>query len=136
MNGLCSLSTALCIISAVGGAARSVVGDAVSSAWQQVCQSFADAAVQMLQAFAHAFAVIPDISLTSTGIDPQWARNDHHRVGRSPYAERGVPGQGKVRSVPPPSVAQPAQPLPEGFWTLRHRALSVPSANTSVRPSS
>lgn len=72
MNGLCTLSSALCVISAVGGAAKKAVGgaisDTVSSAWQQVCQSFADAASQLLQAFAKAFAAIPDVSLTSPGI--------------------------------------------------------------------
>ncbi|HZR50391.1 MAG TPA: hypothetical protein VFB06_12815, partial [Streptosporangiaceae bacterium] len=72
MNEMCSLSTILCAISAAGGAAKgfvgSTIGGAVSSAWQQVCQSFADAATQLLMAFAKAFAAIPDISLTSPGI--------------------------------------------------------------------
>ena len=72
MNEMCSLSTILCAISAAGGAAKgfvgSTIGGAVSSAWQQVCQSFADAATQLLMAFAKAFAAIPDVSLTSPGI--------------------------------------------------------------------
>jgi hypothetical protein len=57
----------LCTIAAVGKAAAGAVsgaaGDVVSSAWQQVCQSFTDAATQMLKAFAAAFVAIPDVNL-------------------------------------------------------------------------
>lgn len=72
MSGLCLAVGFLCTIAAVGkvaaGAASSAVGDVVSSAWQQVCQSFADAATQMLKAFAAAFVAIPDVNLGSAGV--------------------------------------------------------------------
>jgi hypothetical protein len=45
-----------------------VAGAAVSSAWQAICQSFADAASAMLQTFAKAFAAIPPVNLKSPGI--------------------------------------------------------------------
>jgi hypothetical protein len=48
----------------VGG----VIGDVASSAWESVCKSFAEAAVTMLKGFADAFAVFPNVDLTSTGV--------------------------------------------------------------------
>ena len=48
----------------VGG----VIGGVASSAWESVCQSFADAAVTMLKGFAAAFAVFPNVDLTSDGV--------------------------------------------------------------------
>jgi hypothetical protein len=53
------------VIGAVGG---NLAGGFVSSAWQQVCQSFADAASSLLKEFAKAFAAIPDPDLASAGI--------------------------------------------------------------------
>jgi hypothetical protein len=73
MNSLCTVIAVFCLITAAGGAAKSAVGDVVSSAWQQVCQSFADAASQMLQEFAKAFAAIPPVSLTTPGITSVYA---------------------------------------------------------------
>jgi hypothetical protein len=73
MNSMCTVSVALCIVSSVGGVAKGFVGGVVSSAWQQVCQSFADAATQMLQAFANAFAAIPPVNLASPGISSVYA---------------------------------------------------------------
>ena len=47
-----------------------VIGDTVdsmvSSAWDSICQSFADAATSVLTSFAKAFVAIPDVDLTST----------------------------------------------------------------------
>jgi hypothetical protein len=57
-----------CASDAVSSVGRNIVGDAVSSAWQQVCQSFADAASSLLKEFAQAFVAIPDPDLASPGI--------------------------------------------------------------------
>lgn len=45
-----------------------VIGGVASSAWETVCKSFADAAVTMLKGFAAAFAVFPNVDLTSDGV--------------------------------------------------------------------
>jgi hypothetical protein len=47
---------------------KSAASAAVGSAWYDVCQSFGDAATGMLQAFAKAFAAIPDVDLASGGV--------------------------------------------------------------------
>ncbi|WP_370072274.1 conjugal transfer protein TrbL family protein [Streptacidiphilus sp. MAP5-3] len=39
-----------------------------SSAWNNICKSFADAATSVLTSFAKAFVAIPDVDLTSTGL--------------------------------------------------------------------
>jgi hypothetical protein len=57
-----------CASDVVGSVGGNVVGDVVSSAWQQVCQSFADAASSLLKEFAKAFTAIPDPDLSSAGI--------------------------------------------------------------------
>ena len=51
----------------IGGGAH-LAGGMISSAWQQVCQSFADAATSLLQEFAKAFVSIPPVNLKSPGI--------------------------------------------------------------------
>jgi hypothetical protein len=65
MNPVCLFASGICAILHVGGSA---VGGEVSSAWQQICQSFADAASDMLVAFGQAFAKIPPVNLGSSGI--------------------------------------------------------------------
>lgn len=60
----------------VGPAIHSVVGgakDIASSAWDDVCRSFASAATELLNDFAHAFAAIPDVSLTTGGVRSVYA---------------------------------------------------------------
>jgi len=44
------------------------VSDIVSSAWDGICQSFADAATSVLTSFAKAFVAIPDVDLSSAGL--------------------------------------------------------------------
>jgi hypothetical protein len=51
-------------IDCISDAASSVA----SSAWDMVCKSFADAADQLLKAFAQAFASMPNIDVTSPGV--------------------------------------------------------------------
>lgn len=51
-------------IDCISDAASSVA----SSAWDMVCKSFADAADQLLKAFAQAFAAMPNIDVTSPGV--------------------------------------------------------------------
>ena len=53
-----------CATAVVGGA----IGGAASSAWDQVCKSFAVAASQLLGAFGKAFVAIPPVSLGSGGV--------------------------------------------------------------------
>ena len=61
-----------CGIGDVTGCAGDVIGglagDAVSSAWNDVCKSFADAASSLLSAFAKAFVAIPSIDVTGAGV--------------------------------------------------------------------
>jgi hypothetical protein len=44
------------------------VGTAAQSAWDAVCRSFADAAVDLLEAFATAFVAFPPVDVTSGGV--------------------------------------------------------------------
>ena len=53
-----------CATAAVGSA----IGGAASSAWDQVCKSFAVAASQLLGAFGKAFVAIPPVSVGSGGV--------------------------------------------------------------------
>jgi hypothetical protein len=46
----------------------STVSSAGSTAWNVICRSFADGAAQLLQAFGHAFATLPDLNLVASGI--------------------------------------------------------------------
>jgi hypothetical protein len=64
----CPTNLADCVSDVVGAVGGNVVGDAVSSAWQQVCQSFAGAAASLLKEFAQAFAAIPDPDLAAAGV--------------------------------------------------------------------
>lgn len=53
-----------CVTGVLGGA----VGDVASSAWDSICKSFADAATEVLQAFAKTFVNIPNVDVASSGI--------------------------------------------------------------------
>lgn len=53
-----------CATGIVGG----TIGSAATSAWDQVCKSFADAASQLLGAFGKAFVAIPPVNLGSAGV--------------------------------------------------------------------
>jgi hypothetical protein len=53
-----------CATAVVGGA----IGSAATSAWDQVCKSFADAASQLLSSFGKAFVAIPPVNLGSAGV--------------------------------------------------------------------
>ena len=61
-----------CITSPISCIAGPIVGDGVdsivSSAWDNICKSFADAATSVLTSFANAFVAIPDVDLTSHGL--------------------------------------------------------------------
>lgn len=61
-----------CITSPISCIAGPIVGDGVdsivSSAWDNICKSFADAATSVLTSFAKAFVAIPDVDLTSHGL--------------------------------------------------------------------
>jgi hypothetical protein len=57
-----------CIGVVIGSMVGGAVGDVASSAWDQVCKSFADAASQLLGAFGKAFVAIPNVDLASAGI--------------------------------------------------------------------
>ena len=48
--------------------AGNAIGSVASSAWNQLCQAFADAASQLLEAFGKAFVAIPPVSLGSNGV--------------------------------------------------------------------
>ena len=50
------------------GLVGTAVGSVASSAWDQVCRSFADAAAQLLGAFGKAFVAIPPVNLGSGGV--------------------------------------------------------------------
>lgn len=58
------------ITNTVGGA---IVGDVASAAWDSICKSFADAATEVLKAFAKAFVAIPNIDVSSHGIRSTYA---------------------------------------------------------------
>lgn len=64
----CPASLADCVSSVIGSVGGGIAGGVVSSAWQQVCQSFADAASSLLKEFAQAFTAIPDPDLLAGGI--------------------------------------------------------------------
>jgi hypothetical protein len=65
MSGNCLTEIFTCIIgNGIGG----TVTNATSSAWDGVCKSFADAAAELLKAFAQAFAALPTLNLASAGI--------------------------------------------------------------------
>jgi hypothetical protein len=53
---------------AVGGVVGGVVDSVAGSAWNAVCQSFADAATTLLTGFAKAFVAFPSINPASDGI--------------------------------------------------------------------
>jgi hypothetical protein len=53
-----------CAVNFLEGAAN----QGVSSAWDAVCKSFADAAAQLLGAFGKGFAALPDLNLDTAGI--------------------------------------------------------------------
>jgi len=57
-----------CEITDLTGCVGDVVGSAVSSVWDSICQSFGDAATAMLQGFATAFAGSDKVNLTSAGV--------------------------------------------------------------------
>ncbi|MEZ0095999.1 conjugal transfer protein TrbL family protein [Streptacidiphilus sp. EB129] len=61
-----------CITDPISCVAGPIVGDGVdsivSSAWDSICKSFADAATSVLTSFAKAFVAIPNVDLTSTGL--------------------------------------------------------------------
>src|SRR5579859_6709385 len=61
----CSITDPLGCATAVIG---DVTGSVVSSAWNDVCKSFADAASSLLSGFAKAFASIPSIDVTGPGV--------------------------------------------------------------------
>ena len=50
------------------GLVGTAVGSVASSAWDQVCQAFANAAAQLLGAFGKAFVAIPPVNLGSGGV--------------------------------------------------------------------
>ena len=50
------------------GLVGTAIGGAASSAWDEVCKSFADAAAQILGAFGTAFVAIPPVNLGSAGV--------------------------------------------------------------------
>ncbi|GIE86829.1 hypothetical protein [Actinoplanes regularis] len=52
----------------LGCAASDTIGAAAKSAWDAVCASFAEAAVNLLEAFAKAFVAFPPVDVTSGGI--------------------------------------------------------------------
>jgi hypothetical protein len=47
---------------------RGLSGSVANSAWESVCRSFADAAVELLHGFAKAFVAMPAVDLSSDGI--------------------------------------------------------------------
>ncbi|HEY6797829.1 MAG TPA: hypothetical protein VI248_24400, partial [Kineosporiaceae bacterium] len=61
------------VVSDVCGAITDPVGTVASSAWDAVCQSFGSAAVDLLKAFADAFAAFPTINPTDAGIRSVYA---------------------------------------------------------------
>src|SRR5216683_891328 len=60
----CPASLADCVTQIIG----TTVGGVVSSAWDAVCKSFADAASQLLGAFAKAFVAMPPVAIGSAGV--------------------------------------------------------------------
>lgn len=50
------------------GLVGTAIGGAASSAWDEVCKSFADVAAQILGAFGTAFVAIPPVNLGSPGV--------------------------------------------------------------------
>jgi hypothetical protein len=65
----CDLTDPLsCGAAIISGVTGSAAGNAVSTGWDIVCKSFADAAAQLLAAFGRAFAALPEVRLSSAGI--------------------------------------------------------------------
>ena len=64
MSGNCVFHPLTCLVSGATGAA----GDAATSAWDAVCQSFAAAAAGLFKAFGDAFAALPTVNLGTAGI--------------------------------------------------------------------
>jgi hypothetical protein len=60
----CFNNPVLCAKQAVTG----TVSAAVPDAWDAICKSFAQAAAELLQAFAKAFAALPDVNPAAAGI--------------------------------------------------------------------
>ncbi len=50
------------------GIVSGTIGSAATSAWDQVCKSFTDAASQLLAAFGKAFVAIPPVNVGSAGV--------------------------------------------------------------------
>jgi hypothetical protein len=65
----CTLIIIDCGTSLLGGA----VDDALKSGWDAICQDFADAASNLLKAFAQAFVAIPNIDIAGGGIKSVYA---------------------------------------------------------------
>ena len=64
------------------GLVSTAVGSVASSAWDQVCQAFANAAAQLLGAFGKAFVAIPPVNLGSGGVRKfHWRRQGTGKRG-------------------------------------------------------
>ncbi len=63
---MCSIDSPVSCV--VGPVISGSVSEAASSAWDEICQSFADAASTLLIQFAKAFVAIPDVDLSSHGL--------------------------------------------------------------------
>lgn len=62
-----------CGITDLTGCVGDVVGSAVTSVWDNICQSFGDAATSMLQSFGNAFASTDTVDLGSDGVRSVYA---------------------------------------------------------------
>lgn len=62
-----------CGITDLTGCIGDVVGSAVSSVWDNICQSFGDAATSMLKGFGNAFASTDTVDLTGAGVRSVYA---------------------------------------------------------------
>lgn len=62
-----------CGITDLTGCVGDVVGSAVTSVWDNICQSFGDAATSILQSFGNAFASTDTVDLSSDGVRSVYA---------------------------------------------------------------
>jgi hypothetical protein len=69
----CTDMSLYCVTAAGENEDSGIVAGWLQDAWEKICQSFADAAVEMLEGFAHAFTAMPELDLTADGIQSAYA---------------------------------------------------------------
>lgn len=69
----CNETAPACVLAAGDEEDSGLVAGWLQDAWEKICYSFADAAVEMLEGFANAFTAMPELDLSGEGIQSAYA---------------------------------------------------------------